>query len=98
MLARLDRVWMLRALFVISALWMFSLGYVTAIGFSRGLGWSIYQVTLFFPEGGITGDQFVALFAFMRYVAVLLTASMVILWGLFEVKRNEEVDEDVTDA
>ena len=98
MLPKLDRVWLLRMEVVVTSLWMFSLGYVTAIGFTRGLGWSTYQVTLFFPEGGMTGDQFVALFDLMRWVAIGLTFLMVVVCGLLAIQHNQEECEDVTDA
>lgn len=67
-------------------LWMFLLGWITAIGFGRGHGWSEHQFTLYFLEGDITGYQFMELFRIFQWLFVILTIVMLVLtlWNMRE--------------
>ena len=59
-------------------LWFFFAGYMTAIGFGvLAMSWSVRDVTLYFPDGGMTGHTFVALFNIAQWAFVILTVAVV---------------------
>lgn len=58
--------------------WAFFFGYVMAIGFGRGMSWDDTFVTLYFPEGGMTGQLFVELFNVALWAFFILTIAMAI--------------------
>lgn len=58
---------------ILFILWAFYGGYVIALGFSMGMSWSVRDVTLFFREGGMTGDVFISLYRFAQWAFIILT-------------------------
>ena len=77
------KFWMVTG-YLLAVLWAFFFGYFIAISFGSGMSWSVSSVTMFFPEGGLTGGQFVALFRIARWSFVILTFAL-LLWTLASI-------------
>ena len=74
---------------VLAVLWAFYAGYVMALSLGvMAFSWSVRDVTLYFPEGGMTGDEFMSLFNMARWSFVILTISL-LLYTLVALKETK---------
>jgi len=73
----------------LAVVWAFFTGYVTALGFTQGMSWSVRDVILYFPKGGMTGDVFMAFFNFARWAFFILTLCLLVsfFFTLEEIKK-----------
>lgn len=63
----------------LAILWAFYMGYVMAISFGViAFSWSVRDVILHFPDGGMTGDLFMSLFRYARWAFIILTACLML--------------------
>ena len=72
----------------LAMLWAFFFGYFMALAGVTGISWSVRELILHFPKGGMTGYLFVTLFNIVILVLTILTVA-VFGWTIISMKEEK---------